>query len=629
MSWSWYWEIYMALIAIRESPLYWQFAEVKEMVYKLSYWLQAYGECGFTANAIGRPWGSFLKCKADYNLKLIMLQIRNLFKPKSDAKELSSKKVKAWKPLGRLPYWLSQSDLKEQHNALKRSNRYLEYMENRIKKLKSEGETEKAAIIWAILLKRSATYQLCLYHRTLNNWYWKLSENSAKKLLKNFMNKCRKWDMALTLERFYLSKPEGTRISSDHVFHEGEKFRPIGAPTFESRMISKCLNDLTYFLLEDSLNNFQHAYKHERGTHTALIEVWLRIVVLKHTHIREFDFKGYFNNIRIGWVVAFLRKENKILAYWINYVYNLIEYKFDRRIEDLPEEAEIGVVRVKHKLKKPKVVRTGLPQGLSVSPILATAVMACLPELSGLVMYADDGLIIRKTEENDKEVEDWFSELKILGLETDPEKSGVVKNNFKFLGVTFNLESEEVEFKGKTYSWKNKDTNKFETAQEIYQWFKLVGQKYGKKPQPWTWNIHPNSMIRKYNLFFKGNIRIGKGSSFWEDLRNIYNKLLDVNTYKGYRLFIGRGIYHISSCSTKCCSELQVYQKDLRLVKVKSFKWEEKPTDEIYRNKGKYEERRSGISVTWNSYWLARRRYITNLNLTEEEKKLIKYTPSL
>jgi len=79
--------------------------------------------------------------------------------------------------------------------------------------------------------------------------------------------------MRLYLERFYLSKPEGTRIPSNHEFIEGEKFRPIGCPTMASRMVSKALNDLTYFIVKDRLGSFQHAYRLERGVHTALIEV--------------------------------------------------------------------------------------------------------------------------------------------------------------------------------------------------------------------------------------------------------------------------------------------------------------------------------------------------------------------
>ena len=49
--------------------------------------------------------------------------------------------------------------------------------------------------------------------------------------------------------------------------------------------------------------------------------------------------------------------------------------------------------------------RRGLPQGLSISPILATGVLNLLPKLEGLVMYADDGLIIRPKGLGEGEVE--------------------------------------------------------------------------------------------------------------------------------------------------------------------------------------------------------------------------------
>jgi len=50
------------------------------------------------------------------------------------------------------------------------------------------------------------------------------------------------------------------------------KLRPIGAPTIQSRVISKALNDLLYILYEDRLKAFQHGYRRKKGTHTALFE---------------------------------------------------------------------------------------------------------------------------------------------------------------------------------------------------------------------------------------------------------------------------------------------------------------------------------------------------------------------
>jgi hypothetical protein len=51
------------------------------------------------------------------------------------------------------------------------------------------------------------------------------------------------------------------------------KMRPIGSPNLESRMISKSINDLIYFVFEDKLASYQHAYRKERGVHTALLDI--------------------------------------------------------------------------------------------------------------------------------------------------------------------------------------------------------------------------------------------------------------------------------------------------------------------------------------------------------------------
>jgi len=146
-----------------------------------------------------------------------------------------------------------------------------------------------------------------------------------------------------------------------------------------------------------------------------------------------------------------------------------IEYKFDRPLLMLPEEKEIRVAPPDRHLRKPKVSRRGLPQGLSISPILATSVLDSFKKLEGLVMYADDGIIIREKAEDDHEVTEWFRQLSLFGVEVEPEKSGIIKGKFKFLGVEFDLEKGEVKHRDSVYSWKGKDTQSYETAQEIYQ----------------------------------------------------------------------------------------------------------------------------------------------------------------
>jgi len=48
------------------------------------------------------------------------------------------------------------------------------------------------------------------------------------------------------------------------------KLRPIGAPTTPSKVISKSINNLIYFLFEDKMKTFQNGYRQQKGTHTAL-----------------------------------------------------------------------------------------------------------------------------------------------------------------------------------------------------------------------------------------------------------------------------------------------------------------------------------------------------------------------
>lgn len=150
-------------------------------------------------------------------------------------------------------------------------------------------------------------------------------------------------------------------------------------------------------------------------------------------------------------MIAYLRKRSSRLGDLIEQVLFKIRYTFDRDVRLLPQEAEMRLVGQKFWGQKPKVVRKGLPQGLSISPILATMVMDFLPPIEGLIMYADDGIIMSRDDSTEK-IAKWLKDVEIFGMKLEPEKSGLVEKKFKFLGVEFDLEEETAKYNEGTLS---------------------------------------------------------------------------------------------------------------------------------------------------------------------------------
>jgi hypothetical protein len=110
-----------------------------------------------------------------------------------------------------------------------------------------------------------------------------------------------------------------------------------------------------------------------------------------------------------------------------------VEYKF----KELHEEEELKVTyKVEHMGKLiPRIMRKGLPQGLSLSPVLATLVLELFKPPKGLFMYADDGLFIAKITEEIQKFKKWLQDVELTGAEIAKDKTGIItKRRFKFLG---------------------------------------------------------------------------------------------------------------------------------------------------------------------------------------------------
>jgi len=490
-----------------------------------------------------------------------------------------------FKPLGRLPSWFPKDSSVITVNRVKRANRYLSYQERRLWNLRKCGDLDQLTLRWFILLKNSKAYQLCLFNSAYKGWYWKTKEDWAMKWLEECMNRCRKWDLNLVMKRFYLIKPDNQMYDSSHrerLIKGLIKIRPIGAPIIDSKMISKSFNNLIYLIKWDSFEDFQHGFRPGRGIHTVTFKLYKEIIDNKKLDIYEFDLKGFFNQVRIKWIYSILTRSSRLLAENVYKIVQNLYYKLDGgmfAIEDTDTELRIiGKKRTKRGVV-PLISRSGLPQGLSISPILCTLLLDVVKPPKDLFMMADDGIFLGLMSDLDFRI--WSLRLAELGIPQVPEKSRqVLDGKFKFVGIVWNLKEKTLTCKktSKTWNWADWDRqlelvnsmsteqNKLSLIKEIIElrdrnlksWLLTVNQNYGERDdKSWNWDMNPSSMGSKYrveNLGIEKEISILKNSIYYQRVRY------------GCRWFSGSDAFHnISALSSICNSEILTKIKGLAL----------------------------------------------------------------
>jgi len=165
----------------------------------------------------------------------------------------------------------------------------------------------------------------------------------------------------------------------------------------------------------------------------------------------EFDLKGFFNTVSRHSVEEAAGRFSLLLRNCVRHIIDNTRYVF----EELKTETELIRVDYRHWKNKNKlcIYRRGVPQGLPLSPLAATMALENEVNMPELVLYADDGILVGG-EEKFKE----FVQKSIrIGAEVAPEKTRTVDVEFKFLGLTFNLEKETVS-NGDSYRfWSDKD----------------------------------------------------------------------------------------------------------------------------------------------------------------------------
>lgn len=110
--------------------------------------------------------------------------------------------------------------------------------------------------------------------------------------------------------------------------------------------------------------------------------------------------------------------------------------------DKLRVETELIKVDYKHWKAKNKdsIYRSGVPQGLPLSPLAATIALENEVNMEELVLYADDGILIG----GEDKFKEFVRKAIKVGAEIAPEKTKIVGDSFKFLGVVIDIKEEKV-----------------------------------------------------------------------------------------------------------------------------------------------------------------------------------------
>lgn len=442
-------------------------------------------------------------------------------------------------PLGRLPMWASAGlNIRE----VKQMNRYLKFMNRRLVSLWKSGKIDQLIWTWCFMLKNSETYQLCLFNRVKRDWYWSMDKHKALTTFLSLVNQMRRWRLNIFLTRFYILKKSG-------------KWRPIGSPTIESRVLTRSFADLIYLLYQDERAKYQHGFMKGRGIHTAF-----RDIVTMHasglTKVFEFDFRSFFNLINWKELLQKLSDKSKLLSNLIADLLRNTTYK----LKDLRKEAELEHL-ITFRYGTPKkgkykhlFHRSGLPQGTNLSPLLSTLTIEGVRAPNGLVMFADDGLCMYHPEDTkyiSREVTPWLNGIWFKGAEIAPEKTGIRLDFCKFLGIIIDLERKELRKDEKVFSWNN-NLSPAINGEMASEWVKKLNLNYlGNHSKDWEQD--PSGL--SYLAYQRSEL----GWVVW-----IYYLILcwwTGKVHNNQKYYNGIGIRNVTSSSTACLIEII---KDLR-----------------------------------------------------------------
>lgn len=131
----------------------------------------------------------------------------------------------------------------------------------------------------------------------------------------------------------------------------GGKFRPLGLPALEDKIVPKAVGRLLESIYEQEFYDFSHGFRPGRSPHQALHEVRQGLLGSRIGQVIDCDISSFFDNLEHDTLLAILRKRVK-----------------DGRVLKLIEMwLKAGILDGKEMVYPDK----GSPQGSVISPLLA------------------------------------------------------------------------------------------------------------------------------------------------------------------------------------------------------------------------------------------------------------------